>query len=922
MMASFLLHHGYFVTAFLMLAVNSQTMVSLKFNVTEEDASESFSADIPIYARLHENYNPQTLKLLRFSFLPQHQSNAHTLFKVDKVSGKLQAAKKLDRDVICADKDVCTFKLDIAVTPAKYFQVIQVEIMLLDINDNTPVFPQGTSMSITIPESHPIGSSYIISPAQDSDAKENAIQKYELLSFNNIFDLQVTPVPHDDPEIKLVLKSNLDREKVNSYKVKIVAIDGGTPARSGFTVIDIEVSDINDNGPQFRNNTYKITVAENHPIRTPFLRVQAYDLDEGSNGVIIYNFTEQTLRHYGQMFTIDRLTGDISANQELDYETRKLYKLNVRAHDLGLVSMPGQTIVIINITDVNDNEPDIDINVLSGSDETYHRTAIVPETSKNGTFVALISVEDLDSNENGQFTCRINSELFKLEKVDDLDKVIQFKVITDTELDYEAVMEYNITIKCKDKSKTPKSSAIHIRVKVKDENDHKPNFNQQQYKATIFENVPIGEFVTQVNATDGDRKSSKCGELHYKIKGDSTNSFTVDEASGVVVTKSHIDYEKGSNLKFQVVVHDMGEPSYSATAWVTVMVIDQNDETPKFKKNSYSFGIFENQPVGTEVGTILAEDKDSGNFGKVSYSFDKQKSTNGLDSFEINSETGQITTTRILDRETTPFYYLVVKAKDHGYPPNFKTVTFTIFVVDGNDNAPIITSPLPGNSTVDVLSWLVIDDVITEVKVHDKDTGNNGKVSFSIKEESNKQLFKIHPITGEISAQKQITRAQNGQYQLVVTVQDRGFPVNTVSMNITININITGDPLAIAQIYESLTESNLTVIVCLVVGTVVIAALLLAAIVFIKRRDRKLLRNGTQSIAIEAQTDPSSDQQLTTDTKYSTLYKEEVTKEVRFSLEEELPTDSSFHQVNLQHVIFFTKLFIRKTNKHIFLSLF
>ncbi|KAF7653775.1 hypothetical protein LDENG_00078720, partial [Lucifuga dentata] len=98
------------------------------------------------------------------------------------------------------------------------------------------------------------------------------------------------------------------------------------------------------------------------------------------------------------LFDINPSTGEITVKGLIDYEQKDKYEIEIQASDKGLAPLTTEKSVIIKIVDVNDNTPEIDITSFSSS---------IPEDSRPGTTVALVSVNDFDSGTNGKVICNV-----------------------------------------------------------------------------------------------------------------------------------------------------------------------------------------------------------------------------------------------------------------------------------------------------------------------------------------------------------------------------------------------------------------------------------------------------------------------------------------------------------------------------------
>ena len=521
---------------------------ALHYTVQEEVSPGTVIGDIYDDATLEDRYTRQDLENVQFQFLLTPTLN----MDLEVTSGMLMTGGRIDRDTTCAEKEECAIRLDVVVSnPSRFLEIVTVVIEVLDENDNSPYFLD-TVIVQDIPESATVGSSFVLPAAIDADTGEFGVARYAIMSNTSKFDLNTRKSLDGSVSLRLVLLETLDRERVHSYNVILVAYDGGVPSRSGSAEIRVVVQDANDNDPQFDNSTYDISTVENIAIGTKVLQVHARDRDTGLYGEVIYSLSTLTTSKYGSMFAINNHTGVISVVGELDHEKQAVVHLAVVAHDRGPNSVPAEAMVVIRLLDVNDNAPQITVNTIAapGTDR-----AEVQEDAMLGTFVAYVTVSDPDSGDNGAFDCSLENDVFALQR----RFVGEYQIVSTKPLNRERASVYQLDISCTDHGRNPRTELKTIFIHVRDVNDQTPVFTRVTYYASFTENNYVGTYVISVNATDGD--SGANSEISYSLGEDAGDMFKIDKVSGRITAHSVFDRETISQIEFTVLAIDHGIPS-------------------------------------------------------------------------------------------------------------------------------------------------------------------------------------------------------------------------------------------------------------------------------------------------------------------------------------------------------------------------
>ncbi|KAK3724593.1 hypothetical protein QZH41_006357 [Actinostola sp. cb2023] len=282
-------------------------------------------------------------------------------------------------------------------------------------------------------------------------------------------------------------------------------------------------------------------------------------------------------------------------------------------------------------------------------------------------------------------------------------------------------------------------------------------------------------------ATDGDLGTF--GTITYELKGDDALYFQVGSATGNITVTKTLDYENKNVYQFLLHAKDGGGIDYKeAIATINVGLQDINDNDPVFTKSSYSRTISENQPSGTFVVDMTATDKDSGEYGRVSY---RIISGNVGDAFTING-TGFVSTAKPLDREDKPTYNLEIKAYDHGSPTRNTTTELVVNVKDENDNAPYIIAGnyIVTNISEDAGGGTVVFEFIAAI---DADAGDNRRLIYSMSGGDGR--FILNSDTGRLQISPTgLDREIKSSYDLVINVTDRGSPPKFNSTTVHVNI--------------------------------------------------------------------------------------------------------------------------------------
>ncbi|XP_049642846.1 protocadherin beta-8-like [Suncus etruscus] len=593
--------------------------------------------------------------------------------QLNQENGDLMLQEKLDREELCGHTEPCVLHFQVLLeNPLEFFQA---ELQVIDINDHAPEFLD-RDMVLKISESSPMGATFPLKNAQDMDVGQNNIENY-LISPNSYFRVLTRQRSDGGKYPELLMDKELDREEEPELRLILTAQDGGSPPRTGTAQVYIEVLDINDNAPVFEQSLYRVKIPENSPIGSLIVTVSATDIDLGFNGEISYSLFQPS-EEISKTFEIDYLKGDIKLKKQLDYETIKSYEVNIEGKDAG--SFSGKCTAVIQVTDVNDNAPEITMSTL---------TSQIPENSPE-TVIAVFSVSDLDSGENGKTSCSIqDNQPFLLKS--SLENF--YTLVTERPLDREQQAEYNITITVTDLG-IPRLATQHtIRVQVSDVNDNAPAFSQPSYTLLVGENNSPALHIGSVSATDADAGSN--AQLTYSLlpgpeprppQPPLASLVSINADNGQLFALRSLDFEAVRAFEFFVRAQDRGSPALSGQARVRVQVLDRNDNAPfvLYPLQNASAACSELVPRAAEAGylvsKVVAVDGDAGQNAWLSFQLLKATEP-GL--FSVWAHNGEVRTARPLSERDAPKHRLLVLVRDNGEPPLSASVTLHVLLVDG-----------------------------------------------------------------------------------------------------------------------------------------------------------------------------------------------------------------------------------------------
>ncbi|KAM9769368.1 protocadherin-23 [Menidia menidia] len=577
----------------------------------------------------------------------------------------------------------------------------------------------------------------------------------------------------------------LDYESAMQYLLVVRAEDVGSGVNVSLPV-SVMVEDVNDHTPWFPDKLVTFGLREDAPVGSLAFAFHARDPDGTfPNSALIYNLTfdpEVSGSPAKFPFNIDPFTGSLTVAAPLDRESSPSFAFTVTATDQAerkdqrkQASVTAQLYLL----DVNDNQP------VFVSADTVH----VMEDSEVGSLLHHFVAIDGDQGENGIVSFSILAGnvrgFFALEEKTGL-------LFLSSPLDYETQRVHHLTVRAVDHGLPSLSSTQTLSVEVGDVNDQAPVFSQTFYNCSVAENRPPGEPVLQVSATDLD--SEENAVVWYSLlPGPGYELFSINPYTGLITTASHLDREQQQHFTLRVQARDSGARPLSGTSTVLCSVLDDNDNPPEFMQSSFRISLPENLPPGV-IHTALASDPDQGENGTIYYTI---LGEDYRGRFIMDSQTGAVRTTQVLDREETQNYTLTIQALDSGLIPLSSTTQLQLVLLDQNDNIPSFSL---NSYRAYIREGLPAGAELLHISAFDPDEGPKGDVTYSLMEDDSQGAFSIDAFTGAIRTTRSLDRESRAQYSLRAVATDgctQG-PLSSVA-SVSVQVEDVNDNMPVCQ---------------------------------------------------------------------------------------------------------------------------
>lgn len=360
--------------------------------------------------------------------------------------------------------------------------------------------------------------------------------------------------------------------------------------------------------------------------------------------------------------------------------------------------------------------------------------------------------------------------------------------------------DIQLTIMAKDSGIFQRSSTTTVRVHINTNSHIKPQFLQNQYRATTNENAPIGTVVCKLLSAESAIEYPEIfNSVFFEIiSGDEDGTFEISYPGSSLILIKSLDREKTDYYHLRILLLEPGMSSMrkednSSIISVFLTVEDFNDHSPIFQENNYIIEISEATPLKQTLTKIIALDADQQNTPNSEVVYDI---TSGNDEgiFTIDLVSGVLSVNNILNYDTgSSNFNLVIRACDSSlHQPKCNLQPLVIKLLDENDHEPVF----PVSEYLEFVGENEPLGVsIFTARATDLDRGDFGKLNYTIISASSSyseledswKMFKVDAITGIITTHAVFDYEQRSRYTFILRATDVGGKSTGVKVKIMID---------------------------------------------------------------------------------------------------------------------------------------
>ncbi|KAK2158072.1 hypothetical protein LSH36_178g06015 [Paralvinella palmiformis] len=652
--------------------------------------------------------------------------NTGNKFIIDTRTGDIKVSNWLDRETVTSYALVI-HAVDYGNPPLT--GTTTVSVVINDVNDNPPICATSLYTGTVAENSAAATAVGVTISCTDADVGVNGQLEYSIVDGNagGAFDVDVT-----SGVVSVLTSAAVDAETYDVMTLTVMAADKGVPSLNANVTVVVKVTDVNEFAPQFSPSvTYSTSVSEASTVGTSVVTVTASDADV--DGHVTFSITAGDP---GSQFRIDPVTGLVSLQDLLDYETSTTYTLEIEAVDEAASPLTSTATLTVTVTDYNDNVPSCPDTVFSGS---------VAEDSTTGTSILTVTCTDSD-------TVAINVQLEY--RIISGDPLTQFAIDVNSGLlsvadvlDYENATVYQLVIEVNDLGTPSLTATAQASIAITGVNEYDPVIVVPGggYAASVAEDAGISTSVITVNATDADLGVQ--GQIRYGIaSGNAEGRFAIEEYTGVVYTVGVLDREMTASYTLTVEAIDSlpanGDQRSAQTA-VIVTITDVNDNYPTFVPAVYGLSVLEGATIGSTIVTLTVTDDDDGT--NALYDLAVVSGDSGGD-FSLSGD--DILVAGALDHELGPQYDIRIRVSDRGTPSLSSTAHVIINVLSQNEYTPVFDST---TTSVVLAEDTPVGTLIYDGNATDADSGAPGVLKYYlVSGDPSGSTFLIDPDSGKL----------------------------------------------------------------------------------------------------------------------------------------------------------------------------
>ncbi|ESO94209.1 hypothetical protein LOTGIDRAFT_161417 [Lottia gigantea] len=626
-----------------------------------------------------------------------------------------------------------------------------VTIEIIDVNEPAKFTKKNYTFNVSEDDSN-VFVGYVIAVDEDKNEKYRK-NKYNILSGSfGYFEITQNG--------SLYLKNTARQKQTLFFELIVSVSDENLPEERETTNVTIRVTDVNES-PKFNQSLYNFLLLEGDACMDGMGQVYAYEIDFKDTDNSMFKFSIES-----NLFNVDPETGNITCKNSLDYERKTEYELEVKAVDKGSPPLSSTTKVLVKLEDANDNDPILDVGT--------NPVILCSNIRIKGKPITVVRASDADSGLNGQLTfsiTKINGE--DIFGIDDSGLVF----VKEENNTLECNKNYTVEITCSDNGVNPRSVRRNLKVSVSAQGI-KGLFKESEFFFNITEGVEYtnlpGLYFNQdvVSPTAQLFIEDRDAALHFSLR----NKTLI--INGI--------FDRENKTEYRIILKATETSGQSDIAVIRIHIIDVNDNPPVITDKNYIryLSLYEGMKIGKLLIRVEASDADETKNTLFTYSL----LTPNIP-FIINSTTGNIITSEILDREKTSIYHLLVSVTDG----NFTDVAYiTVEIRDVNDNPPVIQDP--GFKTINVTENLVHQAI--PIKIRDEDSIG----SININLNRNCPLSLNNPLssnvqqsgsiaTGELNFRKSLDYEEQTKYECIITATDGNYTTNKTLVINVVDVN-------------------------------------------------------------------------------------------------------------------------------------